>query len=66
MSSKNSTSSTYLLTMPFAVNCRLMKGFPSEDLVVISDRSSCDVGGVGGELQELHVQFLIRRYSPAF
>ena len=26
----------------------------------------CGTGGVGGELQELHAQFLIRRYSTAF
>ena len=37
----------------------MVKGYPSEDLVVIGDGSGCGSGGVGGELQELHVQFLI-------
>ena len=44
----------------------MMKGFPSEDLVVIGDGSSCGVGGVGGKLQELHAQILMGRYSAAF
>ena len=34
--------------------------------VVIGDGSGCGIGGVGGELQELHAQFLIQRYSAAF
>ena len=41
----------------------MVKGSPSEALVVIGDGSGCGIGGVGGEL---HVQFLIRRYSAAF
>ena len=44
----------------------MVDGSPSEALVVIGDGSSCGIGGVGGELQELHAQFLIRRYSAAF
>ena len=43
----------------------MVKGSPSEALVVIGDESGWGVGGVGGELQELHAQFLIRRYSAA-
>ena len=61
--SKNSPSSTSLLPMPFALNFRMVKGSSSEALVVIDDGSGC---GIGGELQELHAQFLIRRYSAAF
>ena len=53
----NSPSSTCLLPMPFALNCRMMKGSPSEALVVIGDGSGFGVGGVGGDLQELHAQF---------
>ena len=44
----------------------MMKGFPSEGLVVICDGSGCGAGGMGEELQELHVQFLIRQYSAMF
>ena len=44
----------------------MIKGFLSEALVVIGDGSGCCVGGVSGELQALHAQFLIRRYSDAF
>ena len=44
----------------------MVKGSPSEDLVVIGDGSGCGIGGVGGELQELHGQFLFSRYSAAF
>ena len=44
----------------------MVKGSPSEALVVIGDGSGCGIGGVGGELQELHAPFLIRRYSAAF
>ena len=64
--SKKSPSSTGLLPMPFALNCRMVKGFPSEALVVVGDGSSFGICGVGGELQEMHVQFLIRRYSAAY
>ena len=44
----------------------MVKGSPLEALVVIGDGSGCSIGGVGGELQELHAQFLIQRYSAAF
>ena len=44
----------------------MVSGFPSDAFVVISDGNSCDVGGVGGELQEMHDQFLIRWYSAMF
>ena len=64
--SKNSPSSTCWLPMPFALNYRIVKGSPSESFVVISDGSGFDMCGLGGELQELHAQFLIRRYSAAF
>ena len=40
---KNLPRSTCLLTM----NCRMVKVFPSDALVVVDDVSSC---GVGGEL----------------
>ena len=33
--SKKSHSSTCLLPMPFALNCRMVKGSPSEALVVV-------------------------------
>ena len=52
-------NSTCLLPMPFALNCRMVKRSPLEALVVIGDVSCCGFGGVGGELQELHAQFLI-------
>ena len=64
--SKNSPSSTCLLPMPFALNCRMVKGSSSEALVVTGDGNGFGIGGVVGELQELHAQFLIRRYSAAF
>ena len=44
----------------------MVKGSSSEALVVIGDGSGFGIGGVGGKLQELHTQFLIRRYSAAF
>ena len=43
-----------------------MKGSPSEALVIIGDGSGFGICGVGGELQEMHAQFIIRRYSAAF
>ena len=64
--SKYSPSSTCLLPMPFALNYRIVKGSPSKALVVIGDGSGFGIGGVGGELQELHAHFLVRRYSAAF
>ena len=62
--SKKSPSSTCLLQMPFALNCRMVKG--REALVVIGDESGFGICGVGGELQEMHAQLLILRYSAAF
>ena len=44
----------------------MVKGFPWEVLVVIGYGSGCRIDGVGVELQELHAQYLIRRYSAAF
>ena len=44
----------------------MVNGSPSEALVVIGDGSGCGIGEVGVKLQELHVQFLTRRYSAAF
>ena len=44
----------------------MVNGSPSEDLVVSGDVSGFGIGGVGGELQELHAQYLIRQYSAAF
>ena len=44
----------------------MMKGSPSEALVIIGDGSDFGICGVGGELQEMHAQLLIRRYSAAF
>ena len=55
-----------MLLMPFALNCRMVKGSPSEVLVVVGDESGFGICGVGGELQEMHAQFLIRQYSAAF
>ena len=46
--SKKSHSSTCLLSMPFGLNCRMVKGSPSEALVVIGDGSGCGIGGGGG------------------
>ena len=63
---KKSPSSTCLLPMPFALNCRMVKGSPSEALVVIGDGSGFGICGGGGKLKEMHAQFLIRRYSAAF
>ena len=44
----------------------MVNGSSSEAIVVIGDGSGFGIGGVGGELQELHDQFLIPRYSAAF
>ena len=52
--------------MPFGLNCKMVKGSPSETLVVVGDGSGFGICGVGGELQEMHAQFLIRLYSDAF
>ena len=43
------------------INCNMMKGFSSEAFVRIGGGSDCGIGGVGGELQEPHAQFLICR-----
>ena len=61
--SKNSPNSVSLLTMPFALNCMMVKVFPSTYCVGIYGGSGCAVGRVDGERQELHVQSFIRRYS---
>ena len=61
-----SPSSVCLLPMPFALNCRMVKGSPSEALVGIGDGSGFGICEVGGELQELHAQFLIRWYFADF
>ena len=34
-------------------------------MMLIGDGSGCGVGRVGGELQEPHSHFLIRRYSAS-
>ena len=39
----------------------MVKRSLSEALVVIGDGSGCGIGGVGGELKELHSKFFIRR-----
>ena len=45
----------------------MAKGSPLEALVIIGDGIyCCDIGRVGGELHEVHVQFLVRRYSADF
>ena len=46
--SKNSHSSTCLLMMTFALNCRMLKGSPSEalNLVVIGNGNVRGIGGV--------------------
>ena len=48
--------------MPFALNCMMVNEFPSTACVGIDGGSGCGVGRVGGKLQELHAQSLIRRY----
>ena len=49
----------FKVSIEFTLNCRMVKGSPSEALVVISDGSGCCISGVGVELKELHSQFLI-------
>ena len=44
----------------------MVKGYPSEALVLVGDGNGFGICGVGGELQEMYAQFLIRRYSAAF
>ena len=44
----------------------MVKGSPSEALVVIGNGSGWGIGGVGEELQELNDQFLILRHSAVF
>ena len=63
---KNSPNSVSLLQMPFALNCMMVKEFPSTACIVIDVGSGCGFVRVGGELQELHTQSLIRLYSAAF
>ena len=50
--------------MPFALNCMMVNEFPSTACVGIG--GVCSFGRVGGELQELKTQSLIRLYSAAF
>ena len=64
--SKNSPNSISLLPMPFALNCMMVIEFPSTACVGIDGGSGCGFGRVGGELQELHTQSLIRLYSASF
>ena len=61
---KNSSNSVTLLPMPFVLNCMMVNEFPSTACVRIDVGSG--FGRVGGELQELHTQSLIRLYSAAF
>ena len=61
---KNSPNSVSLLPMPFALNCMMVNEFPSTACVGIGN--GCSFGRVGGELQELKTQSLIRLYSAAF
>ena len=58
--SKNSPNFVSFFPMPFALNCMMVYEFPSTDCVGIDFGSGCDFGIVGGELQELHTQSLIR------
>ena len=64
--SKNSPNSVILLPMPFALNCMMVNEFPSTACVGIDVGSGCGFARVGGELQELHTQSLIRLYSAVF
>ena len=53
--------------MPFALNCMMVREFPSTACVGIDGGSSGGgVGSVGEDLQGLHAQSLIRLYSAAF
>ena len=61
--SKNSSSSTCLVPLPFALNCRMVKGFLSELLVVIDDGSGNGVGEVGGEVARTVLNSLVFRYD---
>ena len=61
---KNSPNSVSLLPMPFGLNCMMANEFPSTACVRIGGGGS--FGRVGGELQELQTQSLIRLYSAAF
>ena len=60
----NLPNSISLLPMPFALNCMMVNEFPSTACVGIG--SGCSFGRVGGVLQELKTQSLIRLYSAAF
>ena len=63
---KNSPSFACVLPMPFALNYKMVKGFPSEAFVRIGGGSGYGVGGMGGDLKEFHGQSLIRRYFTLF
>ena len=62
--SLNSPNSVRLLPMPFVLNCMMVNEFSSTACVGIG--GGCSFGIVGGELQELQTQSLIRLYSAAF
>ena len=55
---------TDLKTDLVVANNNMVNEFPSTACVGIG--SGCSFGRVGGELQELHTQSLIRLYSAAF
>ena len=60
---KNSQNSVSLLPMPFALNCMMVNELSWTACVGIG--GGCSFGRVGGELQELQTQSLIRLYSAA-
>ena len=64
--SKNSPNSVILLPMSFALNCMIVNECPSTACVGINGGSRCGFGRVGGELQGLYTQSLIRLHSAAF
>ena len=61
---KNSPNSVSLLPMSFAFNCMMVNEFSLTACVGIG--GACSFGRVGGELQELQTQSLVRLYSAAF
>ena len=61
---KNSPNSVSLLPMLFVLNCMMVNAFSSTSCVGIG--GGCSFGRVGGELQELKTQLLIRLYSAVF
>ena len=61
---KDLPNSVSLLPMPFALNCMMVNEFSSTACIGIG--GGCSFGRMGGELQELKTQSLIRLYSAAF